>query len=114
MVYLLGLNTIYEWVKHGRHKEVDVGHKKGGQKMGRASQCSAPGIATPRAQRRPAQRCEVMFARLSATLLGSLVPEFRMTPQDSAVSTRSSITVNTISVSPVLKVLSMKAKHMAP
>lgn len=25
---LPGLNTVYDWVEHGWHKEVDVGHEK--------------------------------------------------------------------------------------
>ena len=28
MTNLLGLNTVYDWIKHGRHKEVDIGHQK--------------------------------------------------------------------------------------
>lgn len=34
MADLLGLNTIYNWIKHGRHEEIDIGHKKVDSKWG--------------------------------------------------------------------------------
>lgn len=34
MADLLGFNTVYDWIKHGRHKEVDIGHKKVDSKWG--------------------------------------------------------------------------------
>lgn len=31
---LLGLNAMYDWVKHGREKKVDVGYKNLGSRWG--------------------------------------------------------------------------------
>ena len=43
---LLGLNTVYDWIKHGRHKEIDIGHEKVDSKWD-VLQSGARGTAPP-------------------------------------------------------------------